>query len=414
MRREKVDVADLRIGMYVAEPDRPWLETPFLFQGFPIKSQDEIKQFQSCCQYVYVDLDESDTEQTPRADADHRFSTGAINRAHFHYPHPEPDRKAYVTELKRAVKVYTRARSYIHNLMEDVRLGHSIDAESARDLASQMADSIVRDENALVWLTNLKERDEYTSLHSLNVCILSLLFGRHLGLSEEALHELGFGSLLHDIGKMKIPLSVLNKDSALSEEEMAMMRHHPTYGYEILKQDARLADEIATIAYCHHERVDGSGYPQGLKGERIPMYAQIVSIVDVYDAITSDRVYHMGISPHEALNLMYGWATSSFAPTLLEEFIKCLGIFPVGSLVELTTGEVGVVMTVNRKHHLQPIVTLVLDRDKHPLPKVKLLDLQMMQDAQHPVTVNRILKSKAYGIDVRKLIAIEQQPELHH
>lgn len=413
MKRVRLPVEELRLGMYVAELDRPWLESPFLFQGFPIETDEQLAQLRGCCRFVYVDSEEGrdwpEAAAAPQGDG-HRFTTRMVNRTGARRDHAPQDKGRYVEELRRAVKVYQDTHSYIRNLLDDIRLGHSIDAVGARDYAFGIADSVVQEENALVWLTQLKNRDEYTSQHSVNVCVLSVLFGRYLGWSRPELRELAFGALMHDIGKMRVPLSVLNKAERLTDAEMEQMKAHPHHGYEILCQTPGIPQVVREVAYCHHERIDGSGYPRGLDGEHIPRNAMLVSIVDVYDAITSDRVYHMGISPHEALNVMYGWATRSFPGDMLEDFIKCLGIFPIGSVVELTSGEVGVVMTVNRVQHLFPIVTLVLDRDKRPYPRAKLIDLQVLHEAGHDIGVKRILESNAHGIDIRRIIGLDVQP----
>ncbi len=417
MKRLRVAVGDLELGMYVAELDRPWLGSPFLFQGFRVQSQDDLAQLRDFCKFVYVDLEESlDWAPAVKAATDaekHRFTTRQVNRIpDGHYP-TRQDRQAYVTELTRAVETYRHTHHYIRELLDDVRLGRSIETGKARDLAASIADSVVQEENAMVWLTQLKKRDEYTSQHSINVCVLSVLFGRYLGWSIDELRELGLGALVHDIGKMRVPLEVLNKAQSLDDAEMEQMREHPRHGYRILHATSGVPRSVQDVAYCHHERVDGSGYPRGLAGGHIPRNAMLVSIVDVYDAITSDRVYHMGISPHEALNVMYGWATKSFPTDLLEEFIKCLGIFPIGSVVELSSGEVGVVMTVNRQHHLYPIVTVVLNGEKRPYPQPKLVDLQALHDGGHPLHIQRILESGAYGIDMHQIIGL-QHPLTSH
>lgn len=419
--QQKVDVTDLKIGMYVTELDRPWLETPFLFQGFPIRSQEEIDTLREYCAHVYIDVEQSQAVPPPRQRTtppaanrpdDHRFETRRLNIA----ASDRPERHARNTvpfrrEFREAAYTWSHAHHYIKGVLEDVRLGGSVDSEATRHTTDRMAKSIVRNENALVWLTQLKHHDEYTSQHSLNVCILALLFGRHLGLETRQLKELGFGALMHDIGKMRVPLEVLNKPGPLTDEEDALLKAHPAQGYEILRRNPGFTPSALDIAYSHHERVDGSGYPRGLSGRQISRFAKIVSVVDVYDAITSDRAYHMGISPHEALGMMYGWAMASFEAELLEEFIRCLGIFPVGSIVELDTGEVGVVMTVNREHRLRPLLTLVLDADKRPLPAYKLLSLEAMAKAGTPLHVRKILRSNAYGIDVRQVILHGQHAE---
>lgn len=408
MARIRIPVEELRVGMYVAELDRPWLGTPFLFQGFPIRTDAELAQLRACCRHVFVDADDAEavvteaTKNAPSAAPDaHRFETRQVNRPAGGAPSmPPPDTGRYMSALKEAVGVYRGAKHYVRRLLDDVRLGDAIDVKGARSVAVQMANNIVRDENALLWFTLLKKRDEYTSQHSLNVCVLALLFGRHLGLEGDELHDLGFAALLHDVGKMRVPIEVLNKADALSDGEMALMQQHTRHGYDILRNTPGVPPEVAEVAYCHHERVDGSGYPRGLSAARISRHALIVAVVDVYDAVTSDRVYHLGISPHEALNLMYGETHRSFPPDLLEAFIRCLGIFPIGSLIELSTGEVAVVMTVNRHERLHPVVSLLLDSDKQPYRQHRLLDLHAMHAAGQPVQITRILKSKAYGIDL--------------
>ncbi len=415
--KQKIDVEDLRLGMYVSELDRPWLESPFLFQGFPIRTQDELQVLRTCCKYVYVDTEQSREWLPPRSkplpehrmEVDHRFETQGINISQSSGGrHEYTDRRSFEEEVGEAVNTYQRAHRYIRNVLEDVRLGRSVDVQEARQTADRIADSVVRNEHALVWLTQLKHRDEYTSQHSLNVCVLAVLFGRHLGLAERELRDLGLGALLHDIGKMRVPLEVLNKPDRLTREEVALLKEHPNHGYEILKNAVGVPGSAVDVAYCHHERVDGSGYPRGLEGEHIPLFAKIVSVVDVYDAITSDRVYHIGISPHEALNLMYGWAPKSFDRGLLEQFIRCLGIYPIGSIVELDTGEVGVVITVNRARHLRPLVILLLDRTKAPYQRRKLLNLHSQERAGNVIGIKKILPSNAYGINVRQVILDEQ------
>ncbi len=420
---KKIHVTQLVLGMYVSELDRPWLGTPFLFQGFPIRSEQELQQLRELCQHVYIDEEQArlwrESEQKDRLGATglgveypvkkrplENFSTGAINRK-------PPDtaqlaeRVPFQQEYDNARQVYGKAREYIDSVFADVRLGRSIDVAGARELANHTVDSIVSNENALLWLTRLKNRDEYTSQHSINVCVLAVLFGRYHGLSENELRELGLGALLHDIGKMRIPLEILNKAGRPSEEEMKTLREHPQYGYEILLAAEGVSPQVQDIARSHHERIDGSGYPQGLRGDEINLYTAIVSVVDVYDAITSDRVYHMGISPHEALNMMYGMMPDTFASELMESFIRCLGIYPVGSVVELSSGEVGVVVTVNRKNQLRPTVALVMDRDKRPLDMHRMLNLELFSgdgDDEQAVSVQRLLGSDAHNVDIHQVM----------
>jgi HD-GYP domain-containing protein (c-di-GMP phosphodiesterase class II) len=405
---KKVEVAQLQIGMYVVELDRPWLESPFLFQGFTIRNQDELEQLQGCCEFVYIDVLQSvdwGTRAAASAPSETiRFSTRGVNLKPSRQRIEYQDQRGFTQTLPEATMLYSVAREYIGSVLEDVRLGKSINVSGARELTDRLTKNIIENENALVWLTQLKNRDEYTSMHSINVCVLSLLFGRFLGLKEEELCPLGLGALLHDIGKMRVPNSILNKPGRLDREEEALMRRHPEFGHAILTRHGDLHPAVLEIALSHHERHDGTGYPRGLKDKALNQYALIVSIIDFYDAVTSDRSYHLAISPHEALNMMYAAAAQCFPRQLVESFIQCLGIYPIGSLVELESGEVGVVMTVNRQRRLNPILTLVLDSNKQPLPTLKIMNLELQERCESPLRVKRILKSHAYGIDVRQLI----------
>lgn len=425
IERKQVAVEDLELGMYVVELDRPWLGTPFLFQGFPITTEAELERLRRCCQYVYIDVAQSrlwspdearalrrDYELTwiePAQDRqatqqEVRFSTQRLNVVPAQRHYPPQNATSLLSHIEAIKQIHSRTREYIGRVLNDVRLGRSINVHGARELVNDMVDAIVLDDNALAWFAQLKRRDEYTSLHSINVCIISLLFGRHLGYSVAQLREIGHGALLHDLGKMRVPLGLLNKPHGLEGAELEELKRHPQYGYELLKEAGGMSVEALEVVYAHHERMDGSGYPRRLKGKEISDFAMLVSVVDVYDAITSDRVYHTGISPHEALNQMYEWAPTSFPKEILEEFIKCLGIYPIGSIVELNTGDVGVVMTVNRTHRLRPVVTLVLDPDKQRYPVHKVVNLELYAEGEDPVNISRILESNAYGIDVPGVI----------
>ncbi|MDH3355055.1 MAG: HD-GYP domain-containing protein, partial [Chromatiales bacterium] len=395
----------------VAELDRPWLGTPFLFQGFPITTIDELERLRNLCEFVYIDIALSRNvphkNTAPNPEHAHRFETKKINVS------PEEHKKGYKNSVQldiampEAIELHRDAGHYLNSIFKDIRLGQIADTEGARDIANRMVDNLIKNENALVLLTQLKHKDKYTELHSINVCIISVLFGSYLGLKESELRNLGLGALLHDIGKMRIPAEILNKPDKLNHDEKTIMNTHPEMGFEMLSQKENVPPIALEIAHFHHERIDGLGYPYGLSGEDIKRDVLIVALADVYDATTSDRAYHSGISPHEALKRMYDQASNHFPHTLLEKFISCLGIFPIGSIVELDSGEVGVVITTNRKHRLLPILNLVLDRKKHPLSVPQLLNMELFTQWKQPHKIQKILSSHSYGIDVRKMLTQE-------
>lgn len=420
----KVYTEDLKKGMYVAELDRPWVESPFLFQGFIIHEDDDLKQLKEACQYVYIDTEKTPVDITPqlqqlsakqkpvkakkpRSKINDFTDTTTLKKTKF-------NKTTFTEELVNARKARDKSRKYIDEVLQHAKLGESIDTDKAKELVAELAKNIVQNVDASMWLTQLKSRDEYTAIHSINVCILSLTFGRSLGLSEKDLNQLGLGALLHDIGKMRVPLDVLNKPGKLSAEEFEIMKTHPQQGYELLKEKDNLDDDVLTIIKNHHERLNGKGYPDKLKENEISLYTRIVSITDVYDAVTSDRVYHDGMTPHEALKKLYEWMPGNFDPELIESFIKTIGIYPVGSVVELKTGHIGVVVRLNEDNKLKPVIMMILNRNKEYYPKRKLVNLasSVWNQRESKPEIKRIAEPKEFNIDVKAIIDEESLNEI--
>ena len=404
----KLKTEDLTFGMYVSKLDRPWTETSFLFQGFIIRTSDELKQLESSCEFVFVDEEKSETETPGRSIS----SPNQIKQKTTARSASATDKEIYhdfKEELTVATGIHNSASRYIKTVLEDTRLGGTIDTGAAKEIVADMADSIIRNPNALVWLTHLKRRDDYTAIHSMNVCIISLAFARSCGCSVEQLKTIGMGALLHDIGKMKVPDEILNKPGKLTEQEFEVMKKHPVYGYELLKDDKQVSAESLDIVLSHHEHTNGSGYPNALTEHEIKPLTRIVCIVDVYDAVTSGRVYHNAMTPHDALKNMYNWMPGNFDQELVEIFIKSLGIYPVGTIVELTTGQTAIVSSINENHHLKPTVMLVLDKNKQPYTTRSIMNLssKMWKDDKDPPAIKRVLNPDAENIDVPAIIREE-------
>lgn len=313
----KVFSKDLVLGMYISELDQPWIESPFLFQGFPLNDDEQIQQVQAASKYVYVD-----TEKTPQEINSHlkSITTPAIqlptqknkrNENASDFTDTETlntvkfDKTAFTENLIKARNTRDKTRKYVDEMLSHSRAGEIINTNKAKLLVAELANNIVENLDASMWLTQLKSCDEYTAIHSLNVCVLSLTFGRALGLPIDELNEIGLGALLHDVGKMRVPLSILNKPGKLTKDEFEIMKSHPDMGYELIRQDKNLSSNVLTIVKNHHERLNGQGYPDKLTEDGISYYTKIVSITDVYDAVTSDRVYHEGMTPHDALQKLY-------------------------------------------------------------------------------------------------------------
>lgn len=414
--KKKIGVQNLRLGMYVSELDRPWIESRFLFQGFEIRSQEELDELARVCKYVYIETDVEYKDGKPRprrplsvgAPAPDEFAAKRIGFEildKFASPQPAkppryPDQVPVEQELPQARELADNTKTLIDSIFEDARMGRTLDSRTAKTAVAGMVGSILRNPDALVWFNQLKNKDEYTAEHSLRVCILALTFGRHLELSEQELNVLGLGALLHDIGKMKIPVEILNKPGRLTAQEFELMKSHVPRGVAILESRGDIPLASIEVARSHHERYDGSGYAFGLRGEKIGLFGQIGAIVDSYDAITSDRSYHKGMSAHDALRKLYEWRRKDFHEKLVEQFIQCMGIYPIGSVVEMNTGSVGVVISVNRTWRLRPRVALVLDDAKQPYKSPHIIDLTSEDlHGAKAVVIRSVLPAGSFGIN---------------
>ena len=414
MPKYKINIDDLQEGMFVSELDCPWSETDYLLEGVLIKTDADITSLKRYSKYVYVDTERTIGDAAPKLQALSQKSQATqqrpqLNTIEKEAKDAESEQVSFQKELKQARVVHKRTRHYIDSALEDVRLGKSVDTEAAKELVTDIASSVNRSPNAMMWLTHMKSRDEYTSIHCMNVCILAVSFGRSLGLGKTELAVLGLGALLHDLGKMRTPLEILNKPGRLTREEFEIMKKHSRLGYDLLVAQGGLPQSVLDIVLHHHERVNGSGYPDGLVGEQIERLVQIVSIVDVYDAITSDRCYHDGIAPYEALKNMYDWVNENFEKELVEQFIKCLGIYPIGSMIKLNTGQIGIVVSASEKSRLRPIILLLVNSKGEQYKRPKLLNLSHPKWARgsKPLEINSILESQDVDINVAGVIANE-------
>lgn len=353
----QMPVSGLKIGMYVRELDRPWLETPFILQGFPIRTIDDIEEIAKHCEWVVVEVGE-DAWQPAQ---ERVLQAERMQRTQSHTPS-----STQKEELRTAKNAHANARALTRSFMDDVRLGRAIDIKEVKATVSECVRSILRNPDAMLWMSKLRSKDSYTSEHSLNVGLIAIAFGRHLGASEEDLNKLGMAGMLHDIGKMQTPNSVLLKDSALTEEEFGLMKMHAQQGRDILMSHRNIYHGAIDVAYSHHENLDGSGYPRGIKSGGITDFTRIVALCDVYDAITSDRVYKKGASSLNALKIIQDQSGKKFDTRLAQEFIECIGLYPPGSVVELHSGEVGIVISTNYRHRHLPKVMIVRDAQKQP------------------------------------------------
>jgi len=295
-----------------------------------------------------------------------------------------------------AKEVHERLERDIDEVMADLQAGRNLDLAKLKDGVDAMVDSILRNPAAFSWIKELKRRDDYGYHHALGCAIWAASFGRHLGLEREEVQKLALGGLLCDIGMIRVPMEMLTKEGKLEESEADLVRRHVAHGLEILRGTEGISDKIVEIVETHHERHDGSGYPKGLKGKDIGMLGSIGAIVDTFDALTARRPYAAAVSPSAALSMLYKWRGQFFDAELVEQFIRCIGIFPLGSVVELNTGEVGIVIAQNLEKRLQPRVMVIRDAAGSPLRPQKLLDLARAPKSSASETY-RIKRTLEYG-----------------
>jgi len=373
----KIDVNKLMVGMYVVDTGLSWLEYPYLFSREGRLADRKTIDGISAEGYAeaFIDTEKSglDSEASKRLSGfkpiEETFSEKAASS--------EPSSRRPVPmeqEVGVAKKVYDDALKFAKDFIGKAYTEKKVDFEKSEVFVDDVIASVVRNRDALTGLCKLRFYDEYTYTHSINVTVLATSFGQFLGLPETDLRPLGLAALFHDLGKANIPRDVLNKPGRLSEQEFEVIKRHPLESYGLIKDQRALQPKVLMGIIEHHEKYDGSGYPRGIKGETISMFARLISLADVYDALTSERVYKKGMAPAQALGIMYSMREKDFHPTMVERFIKCMGIYPVGSFVRLSDGRHGLVWASNPNAPLFPSVKAAFDKAMRPIP-VEIVDL---------------------------------------
>ena len=356
----KILPTELQVGMYVSELDRPWLETPFLFQGFRIDSEHDIEQIRQVCRYVYIDELKSDLSAPLPRDRDREPPARCKRRSY-------DIRRAAEQELEVAHREYHAGLDSVAQMLQSIQHTTTFDSTLIRRHVKQCTQSIIRNPAAMMWLSRIKHADNYTAEHCLNVGILAISLGRHLGLEQHELEQLGLCGILHDVGKMLVDPEILHKTGALTPQEFEQIKQHPVHARSILETDPSLPGSVLEAAYSHHERIDGGGYPEALEASRLDLLTRIITVVDAYDAMTSNRCYSKARPVSEALKILYKNRDTQFDAEVTIKFIECIGIYPPGCIVEMDSGEVGFVINNNPQQRLLPRVALLLDSDKQPM-----------------------------------------------
>lgn len=522
----KTPVKDLRVDMFIADLDRPWIDTPFLLQGFLIVDAEQLRQLRESCQWVLIDPERSiglEYEAPPKVVPQERRDLGPETRVQINrvatpvarpaneaplrptrpplratpahppksaetpqpasrgfavpthssevkatdnrapmlapaplrrdartrqddsggllgffgylknmfatrvkdefkddkvpnnYTSPAPDQRpgfipdnvqltiyedlrTVQDELTFATEAYTRTNEILTRVAEDIRTGNTMQLDSVEDVIDDMVESMVRNPDAMMWVARMREMDVSTYGHGLNVAISLVAFGRHIGYPKEPLSHLGMVGLLLDVGKIKLSRALLEKSGRLTDEEFALVKTHVELGLNELHRTPNIHTDVLEGIAQHHERMNGSGYPQGLQGEKISIFGRMAGIADTYAAMTRKRAYAEAASPHEVLQMLSNWSGTLFHQDMVEQFIQSVGAFPVGSMVELSTGEVAVIVTHNKLKRLKPKVLIITEPDKTPRKYPTTIDL-IYDVSDKPVYIRRGLPSDAFGLD---------------
>ena len=391
--RKKINIRDIRLGMFVVELGGSWLDHPFWRSSFLLKDINDLKDLQSSgIDDLWIDtakgLDVAGVQggETPVLEAVSQESSAGA-------------RVPLEQELERARKIQAKAKQAVVSMFQEARMGNALKVGEAATLVDEISSSVTRNPGALLSLARLKNKDDYTYLHSVAVCALMIALGRQRGFEGEELRSLGMAGLLHDVGKVGIPEEVLNKPGRLTDEEFEIIKQHPVKGWEILKASYDVDEMALDVCRHHHERVDGKGYPDKLSGDALSVFARMGAVCDVYDAITSERCYKEPWEPAVALSKMAEWREGQFDELIFQSFVKTVGIYPTGTLVKLHSGRLGVVTDQTDAGLLKPKVKVFFSgKSRVPIPQ-EIINLARSQDS-----IESVEDPLRWGFDLSKVV----------
>ena len=382
--KTQIPVEQLRVGMYLESMGGSWMQHPFLRSRFVIKDPNDIRLIaDSGIRMVWIDASKGEdvapepapvvtvTQEAPAAPA----------------PKPAPKPASMSDELVRAKKIMGEGKRQVVSMFQEARMGKAIEPGAAAGLVEEISDSVSRNPGAIVSLARLKTADDYTYMHSVAVCAMMVSLARALGLDEPTTREAGMAGLMHDLGKALMPMDVLNKPGKLTDAEFAIVKSHPVRGHELLVEGGSASEIVRDVCLHHHEKMDGSGYPDRLKGDDISMLAKMGAVCDVYDAITSDRPYKAGWDPAESIRKMTAWCNGHFDELVFRAFVKSIGIYPVGSLVKLASGRLAVVTEQSVKSLVTPVVKVMFSTKSGVHLKPETLDLSRAAGGEKIISI---------------------------
>ena len=385
--------------MYIHELNCSWINHPFTLNQFSISDNSDIKKIRAAgIKTLQIDtskgLDIEEKKSTPATEVETLVEEPISQSA-------TAQKQSLKQTRKEAKKIKQHAEQAITTIMADVKLGQQVEMELVTPVVDKMAESVLDNQNALLGLSRIRHMDKYTFEHSVNIGVLMMSFAKSRGMSAEIIHDVGVGGLLHDIGKTLTPNEILNKPGKLTDEEFVIMRRHVVDSRLILEKTPGINRNALDVAALHHEKYDGSGYPDGKKGDEISEIGQMSAIVDVYDALTADRCYHKGQDPSVVLKRMLSWTNSHFNPKLMQEFIHCVGIYPPATLVMLSNQYLAVVIE-NGANLLMPRVVAFLNTRSRATIEPQVIDLA----EQSELKVISSESEQNWNVDVQKYLDV--------
>jgi HD-GYP domain-containing protein (c-di-GMP phosphodiesterase class II) len=402
MNKKHISVGELQFGMYIAELDRPWTETPFMFQGFHLRTDKQLEALRKFCKHVFVDSARSDPQVMVRpAQASAASATAPGFRTQGTTQYPEQSRVE--NEIGVCAELYAQTYKALRDMLQP-----PLDGAAVVRAINRLADSVVRNPDALLLMSKMRNTEPAAHARALQVAIYMMVFGRFLQLEREQIQTLGLLGLLQDVGKTRLPAEILQKpEHDLNADESGMLKRHVELSAHILGVTSGLPPKFAPLALLHHERQDGKGYPRGLKGYQIGLYGAIAAICDGYDALLAPAPFGEGRSPSAAVSLLLKDRGTAYHGPLVEQFIRCMGSFPVGTLVELTSGEIGVVVAEHLLQRIKPKVMLVLDRAGLRVPPGRVIDMAENRELSGgaPYRIRRALEQSRLTFDPRRLFS---------
>ncbi|MDO8959406.1 MAG: HD-GYP domain-containing protein [Rhodocyclaceae bacterium] len=391
---KKIAVTELTLGMHIHEFCGSWMDHPFWREKFILNNPDDLRQIHACSiKEVWIDVEKGcDVAGATKQETEAQIDTALAQIEPAKPTSPSPaapsprtaERVPITEEVQRAAKICAKAKDAVVSMFQEVRMGRAIDHDAAGALVDEISSSVMRNPGALISLARLKTADDYTYMHSVAVCALMVALARQLDLDDATTRSMGMAGLLHDLGKAVMPMEVLNKPGKLTDEEFRIIKSHPVEGHRMLVEGGAVGELVLDVCLHHHEKIDGSGYPKGLKDKEISLHAKMGAVCDVYDAITSNRPYKAGWDPAESIRKMAEWSTGHFDNRVFQAFVKSIGIYPTGSLVRLSSDRLAVVVEQSPASLLAPTVKAFFSAKARGYLTPELIDLS------HPGTTEKI------------------------